>query len=154
MKHLIYSKDKTSTRLLTPSLRALAKRAVKKALLYEGFERCAEVSLTFVDEEEIKTLNRNWRDNDKVTDVLSFPALSDEDEIVAFDDEAVVLGDIIICLKRCFEQAEEFGHSNEREVAYLTAHSVLHLLGYDHMEENEEKEMVRRQGEIVSLLGL
>lgn len=154
MKHLIYSTDKTNNRLLTPSLRALAKRAVKTALEYEGFERVAEVSLTFVDEEEIKTLNRDWRDNDKVTDVLSFPALSDEDEIVAFDDEAVVLGDIIICLKRCFEQAEEFGHSKEREVAYLTSHSVLHLLGYDHMEENEEKEMVRRQGEIVALLGL
>lgn len=154
MKHKIYTTDKTSEKLLTPSLRALAKRAVKAALEYEGFERIAEVSLTAVDEEEIQRLNAEWRDKDSVTDVLSFPALDDEDEIVAFDDEAIVLGDVVLCMKRCREQAEEFGHSIEREVAYLAAHSTLHLLGYDHMEEDEEKEMVRRQGEIVALLGL
>ena len=154
MKHKIYTTDKTAEKLLTPSLRALVKRAVKKALEYEEFERIAEVSVTAVDEEEIRCLNAEWRNNDSVTDVLSFPALDDDDEIVAFDDEAIVLGDIVLCMKRCSEQAEEFGHSIEREVAYLTAHSTLHLLGYDHMEENEEKEMVRRQGEITALLGL
>ena len=154
MKHKIYTTDKTSEKLLTPSLRALAKRAVTKALEYEGFTRLAEVSVTAVDEEEIKRLNAEWRDKDSVTDVLSFPALDDSDEIVAFDDEAIVLGDIVLCMKRCREQAEEFGHSVEREVAYLTAHSTLHLLGYDHMEEDEEKEMVQKQGEIVALLGL
>lgn len=154
MNHKIYTKDKTKDKLLTPSLRALAKKAVKKALEYEGFERIAEVSITAVDEEEIRTLNAEWRGNDSVTDVLSFPALDDEDEIVAFDDEAIVLGDIILCMKRLFEQAEEFGHSPEREIAYLTSHSTLHLLGYDHMEKDEEEEMVRRQGEITSLLGL
>ena len=154
MKHKIYTCDKTEERLLTPSLRALVKRAVKKALEYEGFERIAEVSVTAVDGEEIKRLNAEWRGNDSVTDVLSFPSLDDEDEIVAFDDEAIVLGDIVLCMTRCAEQAEEFGHSIEREVAYLTAHSTLHLLGYDHMAEDEDKEMTRRQGDIVSLLGL
>lgn len=154
MKHLIYSKDKTSQKLLTPALRALAKKAVLKTLEYEGFDRVAEVSITAVDENEIKELNRDWRSNDSVTDVLSFPSLDDDEEIVAFDNEAIVLGDIIICMARCAAQAEEFGHSIEREVAYLTAHSTLHLLGYDHMEEDEEKDMTRRQGEIVGLLGL
>ena len=154
MKHKIYTTDKTGEKLLTPSLRALVKRAVTKALEYEEFSRVAEVSVTAVDEEEIQRLNAEWRDKDSVTDVLSFPALDDSDEIVAFDDEAIVLGDIVLCMKRCREQAEEFGHSMEREVAYLTAHSTLHLLGYDHMEEDEEKEMVKKQGEIVALLGL
>ena len=154
MKHKIYTTDKTGERLLTPSLRALVKRAVTKALEYEGFTRVAEVSVTAVDEDEIQRLNAEWRDKDSVTDVLSFPALDDDDEIVAFDDEAIVLGDIVLCMKRCREQAEEFGHSMEREVAYLTAHSTLHLLGYDHMEEDEEKEMVKKQGEITALLGL
>ncbi len=154
MNHKIYTTDKTSEKLLTPALRALAKKAVKKALEYEGFERVAEVCITAVDEDEIQRLNAAWRANDSVTDVLSFPALSDEDEIVAFDDEAIVLGDVILCMKRLFEQAESFGHSPEREIAYLTAHSTLHLLGYDHMEKDEEEEMVRRQGEIVALLGL
>jgi probable rRNA maturation factor len=154
INHKIYTCDKTEGKLLTPALRALVKRAVKKALEYEGFSRVAEVSVTAVDPEEIKHLNAEWRANDSVTDVLSFPALDDEDEIVAFDDEAIVLGDIVLCTSRCAEQAEEFSHSIEREVAYLTAHSTLHLLGYDHMEADEEKEMVRRQGEITALLGL
>ena len=154
MNHKIYTTDKTAEKLLTPALRALAKKAVKKALEYEGFERVAEVSITAVDEAEIQRLNKEWRENDSVTDVLSFPALDDEDEIVAFDDEAIVLGDVILCMKRCFEQSESFGHSREREIAYLTAHSTLHLLGYDHMEKDEEEEMTRKQGEIVALLGL
>ncbi len=153
MKHLIYSKDSTREKLLTPSLRALAKRAVKMALEYEAFEKSAEISFTAVDKEEIRSLNAEWRGVDSVTDVLSFPSLDDEENFLS-DGESVVLGDIILCMERCREQAEEFGHSLEREVAYLTAHSTLHLLGYDHMEESEEKEMTRRQGEIVALLGL
>jgi len=154
MKHKIYTTDKTGEKLLTPSLRALVKRAVAKALEYEEFGRIAEVSVTAVDEEEIQRLNAEWRDKNAVTDVLSFPALDDSDEIVAFDDEAIVLGDIVLCMKRCREQAEEFGHSMERETAYRTVHSTLHLLGYDHIEEAEEKEMVKKQGEITALLGL
>ncbi len=154
MKHNIYSTDKTKDKLLTPSLRALAKRAVKTALEYEGFERSAEISLTAVDRDEIQRLNAEWRETDRVTDVLSFPSLDDSDEIVTFSGEAVVLGDIVICMDKCREQAEEYGHSLEREVAYLVAHSTLHLLGYDHLKDSEEKEMTRRQGEIVSLLGL
>lgn len=154
MKHVIYTKDKTAERLLSPSLRALVKKTVKTALDYEGFERDGEVSVTAVDEAEIQSLNKDWRGMDKVTDVLSFPATDDYDQIIPFDSEAVVLGDIIICMKKCFSQAEEYGHSAEREIAYLTAHSTLHLLGYDHMNDEEEKEMTRRQDEIVGILGL
>ena len=150
MKNLIYTRDKTEKRAFTPALRALVKRAVNATLDYEEFPRLCEVSVTFVDEEEIKELNRVFRDKDSVTDVLSFPTLDDESEIVPFDDEAIALGDIIICETRCREQAEEFGHSLEREVAYLAIHSALHLLGYDHMNEDDERDMTRRQDEIVS----
>ena len=154
MKHKIYTCDKTEGKLLTPALRALVKRAVKKALEYENFSRIAEVSVTAVDADEIKRLNAEWRDKDSVTDVLSFPALDDEDEIVAFDDEAIVLGDIVLCMSRCREQAEEFAHSIEREVAYLTAHSTLHLLGYDHVIPEDEKIMFPLQNQIMNKVGL
>ena len=149
MKNVIYTRDKTASKAFTPSLRALVKRAVNETLAYEGMTRIAEVSVTFVDKEEIQTLNRDYRDNDKVTDVLSFPTLDDEAEIVPFDNEAIALGDVIICADKCLEQSKDFGHSFEREVAYLTIHSVLHLLGYDHMEKDEEKQMTQKQDEII-----
>ena len=149
MKNIIYTRDKTEKKSFTPALRALVRRAVNETLEFEGASRICEVSVTFVDGEEIKALNRDYRDKDSVTDVLSFPTLDEESEIVPFDNEAVALGDVIICFDRCAEQAEEFGHSVEREVAYLTIHSVLHLLGYDHMVEDEEKEMTNKQDEIV-----
>lgn len=149
MKNTVFTRDKTEKKSFTPSLRALVRRAVKETLFFEEFERCAEVSVTFVDFDEIKTLNRDFRSKDAVTDVLSFPALDDEAEIVTFSGEAIILGDVIICFDRCLEQAEEFGHSVEREVAYLTIHSVLHLLGYDHMNADEEKEMTEKQDEII-----
>lgn len=154
MKNVIYTRDKTKNRSFTPALRALTKRAVNETLKFEEASRSCEVSVTFVDPEEIQTLNRDFRDKDNVTDVLSFPAIDDDSEIVPFDDEAVILGDVIICYDRCAEQAEEFGHSAEREVAYLTIHSVLHLLGYDHMVPDEEKEMTEKQDEIIKTVRL
>lgn len=149
MKNVIYTRDKTENKAFTPALRALVRRAVNETLKYEGETRPFEVSVTFVGKEEIKTLNRDFRDKDSVTDVLSFPTLDDEAEIVPFDNEAIALGDVIICAEKCREQAEEFSHSLEREVAYLTIHSVLHLLGYDHIEDDEEKEMTAKQDEII-----
>ncbi len=149
MKNTVFTRDKTLKKSFTPSLRAIVRRAVKETLIFEGFERCAEVSVTFVDCDEIQMLNRDFRSKDSVTDVLSFPALDDEAEIVTFSGEAIILGDVIICFDRCAEQAEEFGHTVEREVAYLTIHSVLHLLGYDHIDDEEEKEMTVKQDEIV-----
>ncbi|MBE6700534.1 MAG: rRNA maturation RNase YbeY [Ruminococcaceae bacterium] len=154
MKNLIYTRDKTSDKSFTPALRALVKRAVNETLSYEQVPHMSEVSVTFVDEEEIKRLNCEFRNRDDVTDVLSFPTLDEDSEIVPFDNEAVTIGDVIICKKRCMEQAETFGHSLEREVAYLTIHSTLHLLGYDHMVENEEKEMTEKQDIIIEKVRL
>ena len=112
----------------------------------------AEISVTFVEAEEIRNLNREYRNTDKVTDVLSFPQFDDLNEIPEFEE--ICLGDVVICKDRAMEQAEEFGHSFEREIIYLFTHSILHLLGYDHMEEEEKKEMRQREEEVMEHLGI
>lgn len=124
-----------------------------------------EISLSFVSPEEIHSLNREYRGVDRVTDVLSFPMVEDLNELPAAEDGAlpeevpedmapVPLGDVVICLERAQEQAREYGHSDEREIVYLFVHSVLHLLGYDHMEADEKAEMRAREEEIMQKLGL
>lgn len=133
---------------------------ITKTLEAEGCDFSAEVSVTVVDAETIREINREQRNIDSVTDVLSFPMLEfDENgEIVNsdfdMDGENLLLGDIVICAERAKEQAEEFGHSFRREMAFLTVHSMLHLLGYDHMNEQEEQVMFSRQEEILGMLGI
>ncbi|WP_322627237.1 rRNA maturation RNase YbeY [Aedoeadaptatus coxii] len=102
-----------------------------------------EVSVSFVDGEEIQALNRDYRGVDRVTDVLSFPM------DMAFDDYRN-LGDVIINTEKVKEQAEEFGHSYRRELTYLTVHSLLHLVGYDHMEDDEKRIMREREEELLA----
>ena len=128
----------------------LIKKAVKASLKYEKFKRDAEVSVTLVDDERIKELNLEHRGIDRPTDVLSFPIFDDE-----FEDEAAVLGDIVISLEKTVYQAKEYGHSFERELAFLTVHSMLHLLGYDHEEgKAQESEMFAKQEEILKKMHL
>ena len=110
-------------------------------------ERC-EISVTFVNMEEIHELNKLHRGVDKPTDVLSFPQFEDVCEEAPEEGE-ICLGDVVICREKAAEQAEEFGHSFEREILYLFVHSVLHLLGYDHMEEGEKKVMRAREEKIM-----
>ena len=110
------------------------------------------VSVTFVEPEEIRELNAQYRGKDAVTDVLSFPQFDDWDDLP--EDGEVVLGDVVICMDRAAEQAEEFGHSLEREVLYLFVHSIYHLLGYDHMEEDEKREMREKEEAVMAELGL
>ena len=112
----------------------------------------AEISLSFVSKDEIHRLNRMYRDVDRHTDVLSFPMIEDFNEID--DDEELLLGDVVICTEQAEQQAEEYGHSKEREMTYLFVHSVLHLLGYDHMEEDDKIEMRAREEEVMSQLGI
>lgn len=111
-----------------------------------------EISFSLVIPEEIQELNAEYRNIDKETDVLSFPMLEfpeDEDMLTYETGIPVMLGDIVISTTRAAEQAEEYGHSLEREICYLSVHSVLHLLGYDHMEEDEKRVMRAREKAIM-----
>ena len=152
-KLMVYLENSQSAIPVTYKLRMLLRRAILETLDYEGVEiEDPEVSMTFTDNEGIRELNRLHRGIDRPTDVLSFPmfAFEDEDEVLEG-----ALGDIVISLERAREQANTFGHSFEREVAFLCVHSMLHLLGYDHeLGEAEDMDMRRRQSEIVARLGL
>lgn len=139
--------------VVSDEMRATMERAAERCLKLEQIpEDRAEISVTFVDAEEIRTLNRDYRENDKVTDVLSFPQFDDLNELPEVGE--ICLGDVVICKERAEEQAEEFGHSFQREIIYLFTHSILHLLGYDHMEEDEKKEMRAREEEVMTYLGI
>lgn len=136
-------------------LEAAVCKAAEESLKYEGFEETCEISVSIVDNEEIRQINKQFRNIDRATDVLSFPMLTFEEGEVAErnENDEIILGDIIISLERAREQAEEYGHSLLREIAFLTAHSMLHLLGYDHMTPEEETEMFGRQKEILLQAG-
>ena len=135
------------------------------ALKEEGVECQYQISLLFVDNEEIREINNETRNIDRATDVLSFPMLDFEDKKVFnemylnydFDEtfkdgDELILGDMVLSLERALGQSEEYGHSYEREVSYLVVHSILHLLGYDHMEEDDKKRMRKREEEILNKL--
>ncbi len=114
----------------------------------------AEVSITIVDGDTIQELNRTYRQLDRVTDVLSFALLESVDEsLIEADDDVQAMGDIVVCWPRLCEQAEEYGHSIERELAFLTAHGFYHLLGYDHQTEETERTMITLQETVLSTLG-
>lgn len=114
----------------------------------------AEVSVTLVDNARIKEMNAEFRDIDRETDVLSFPMGDDESFEVDPDTDAILLGDIVISLEKANAQAEEYGHSFRREVAFLLTHSLFHLLGYDHMTPEEETEMFAKQEKVLQKLGI
>ena len=135
-------------------LRMLVRRACIAVLREEKFEGNAEVCVTFVDNEEIHRLNKEFREKDSATDVLSFPLGENGVYDVNPDTGAKQLGDVVISLERAEEQAAEFGHSLQREVCYLTVHSMLHLLGYDHMEPDEKAVMRKKEESVMSLIGL
>ena len=139
--------------VVADEMRSTMEKAAARCLELEGLsDERVEISVTFVEAEEIRSLNREYRDNDKVTDVLSFPQFDDLNEIPDFGE--ICLGDVVICKERAEEQAEEFGHSFEREIIYLFTHSILHLLGCDHMEDDEKKEMRQREEEVMEYLGI
>ena len=153
---MIYFSVGTDKYPITYKMKMLVRASVLSTLAYEGYKPKCELSVTFTDDEGIRVVNRQYRDMDKATDVLSFPLTDFEggDEPPA-DEPAVSLGDIVISLERAHAQAEEFGHSFEREVAFLAVHSTLHLLGYDHeLSEDDDADMRRRQREILESMGL
>ncbi|MDR6225044.1 putative rRNA maturation factor [Desmospora profundinema] len=128
-------------------------RCLEQAAVAEGVKE-AEVSVSIVDDPVIHRLNREFRGVDRPTDVLSFPQWEPGEELVAVTGEPIPLGDVIISLPRAREQADTYGHSLQRELAFLAVHGFLHLLGYDHQNQAEENRMFARQEEILALAGL
>lgn len=144
--------NNTSEDLDLDLITSRAEKTIREVLNVEKIEDNVEVSLSIVDKDEIHILNRDYRDVDRPTDVLSFPM--DEK---GFDQEGnpiLLLGDIVICLDVAKEQAEDFGHCLEREMMYLICHSTLHLLGYDHIDEADKSKMRTKEKEIMKNLGV
>lgn len=125
---------------------------VLACLKAEGQSLNCEVSVSFVDDDEIRLLNKEYRSMDKATDVLSFPML--EEHQVHLETLPILLGDIVISAETALQQSEEYGHTFKREIVYLAVHSMLHLLGYDHLEEQEKGVMREREKEIIKLIGI
>lgn len=127
----------------------LIEKTMSETLKMEDKSLDCEISLSFVDNNEIKNLNREYRNVDSSTDVLSFPM---EDDFAL--NHIPILGDIVISLEKALSQSKEYGHSFNREMAYLTAHSMLHLLGYDHIEEDDKSIMRNKEKQIMKSLGI
>ena len=164
---MLYIDDKQEKIKPTEELIDKIKATIDFALKEEGVKIPYQISLLFVDNEEIREINKENRNIDKVTDVLSFPMLDYEEDKVfkdmylnyEFDEtfkdgDELVLGDIVLSLERALEQSIEYNHSFEREASYLVVHSVLHLLGYDHMEEDEKKIMRSEEEKILSKMNI
>ena len=130
-------------------LENIIESVIDECLSVEEMAKDVEVSVSFVDNYEIRELNRDYRNVDAPTDVLSFPMNEDFEEPISN-----VLGDIVISLERALEQSVEYGHTIEREVAYLTAHSMFHLLGYDHMTDEDKILMREKEKQVMKNLNI
>ncbi|MCI6561495.1 MAG: rRNA maturation RNase YbeY [Oscillospiraceae bacterium] len=146
----VYVKNNQSEVKVPVGIRLLIRRCCQAVLTTESFGKDAEVSVSFVSNIEIKNLNKIYRNKDSVTDVLSFP-LTGSDGSVEINQEtgAVLLGDIVISLETAVKQASNYGHSLEREIGFLTVHSMLHLLGYDHETSQLDQRIMREKEESV-----
>lgn len=154
MKIYVYFSDEQDKIKLDFNAEELIEKCTEQALVEEEIDESAEVSVTFVDNEKIRALNAEHRGVDRETDVLSFPAFTDDGFEVNPENDAIILGDIVISLEKAKAQSEEYGHSMLRETAFLIAHSLFHLLGYDHETEAEEKEMFEKQENVLQRLGI
>ncbi|MEG0307442.1 MAG: rRNA maturation RNase YbeY [Clostridium sp.] len=159
---MIYMDDRQNLISIDADLSNTIEDIINYTLKEEEVEIPYEVSIIFVDNETIKEINEDTRGKDNITDVLSFPMLGYDEKLVFkqcyvgyefsqidLNEGNLVLGDIVLSLERAMEQSEEFGHSFTREVCYLIIHSILHLLGYDHMEEDDKNIMRAREEEIL-----
>ncbi|MBE6837656.1 MAG: rRNA maturation RNase YbeY [Ruminococcus sp.] len=130
-------------------IRLLIRKCCSAVLTEEKFDDDAEVSVSFVDNEQIKELNANFRNIDRATDVLSFPLGENGEYDYNNETEAYMLGDIVISLETALKQAEIYGHTLEREIGFLTVHSMLHLLGYDHVNDTLGAKIMREKEELI-----
>ena len=154
MKLMIYFENSAPEKV-TYKLKMLVRKAILATLEYEGVDTDCEVSVTFTDNDGIHALNKEYRNIDRPTDVLSFPLGVDGVYDINNDTGAQMLGDIVISIEKAMEQAELYGHSLDREIAFLTVHSMLHLLGYDHEPGGLELVRMREREEaVLTQLGL
>lgn len=156
MTNQVYVEDLRENPNLSDEMISLLENTVNRTLAHEQIDIPCLVSISIVDAQEIRSLNNEHRSIDSVTDVLSFPVVnlldgSDCNDAGDYYEGRLILGDVVLCADRAHEQAEDFGHSFEREMGYLTCHSVLHLIGYDH-EGDAEREIMRTKEEAVMKL--
>lgn len=156
--------DYEATKELNIDYSSLINKVVQECLDYEGCPYEVEISILLTDDDEIREINRQFRDIDKPTDVLSFPAMEYEKagDFSAIDEEGgdyfnpetgeLILGDIVISVDRAIIQAEEYGHTITREIAFLTAHSMFHLMGYDHITDEDRERLEAKQKEVLERL--
>lgn len=151
----VYVRNNQKDVKVPTGIRLLIRKCCQAVLKSEGFEKDAEVSVSFVSNDDIKSLNKMYRNKDRVTDVLSFPLSDDGRYDINNETGMCLLGDVVISLQTAMSQAEMYGHSLEREVGFLTVHSMLHLLGYDHETSPlDETIMMEKQEEILESLGI
>ena len=146
--------DKQKAVKVPTGTKMLVRRCCTAVLQLENFEGPVEISVTFVDNEQIREYNKQYRNKDSETDVLSFPLSDNGVYDINPATGSKILGDVVISMAKVVEQAEIYGHGFLREVGYLTAHSVLHLLGYDHMEPLEKVRMREKEERVMEMLGL
>lgn len=155
MSNKILIQNTQKTVKIPAGIKILIRRSCNAVLAIEEFEEPCEVSVTFVDNEQIAVLNGDFRNKPQPTDVLSFPLGEDDTYDVNQETGAILLGDIVISLEKAMEQADLYGHSLQREVAFLTVHSMYHLLGYDHENGGREAQIMREKEEkVLAKLGL
>lgn len=151
---VVISNRQTDVKIPT-GIRLLVRRCCNAVLREENFEQDAEISVSFVSNEEIQKLNAAYRNKDAVTDVLSFPLGENGSYDKNEDTGALLLGDIVISMPKAVEQAAFYGHTLQREVGFLTVHSMLHLLGYDHEASGiEEVRMREKEEKVLLMLGI
>lgn len=151
----VYIRNNQSKIKVPVGIRLLIRKCCTAVLSFEGFTEDAEVSVSFVDNKEIRNLNKDYRNKDKLTDVLSFPLGEDGAYDLNIETGAYLLGDVVISLETALKQALVYGHSLEREIGFLTVHSMLHLLGYDHeVSKLEERKMREKEEAILDKLGI
>jgi probable rRNA maturation factor len=164
---MIFIDDRQDKMVVDSSFERIIEEVILTALKEEAVDKDCEISVIFVDNDSIKEINKETRNIDKETDVLSFPMLDYPKGKVYkdiylnynfdasfFNEEDLVLGDVVLSLEKAKEQSEDFNHSFTRECSYLVVHSILHLLGYDHMEEDEKKIMREREESILEKLNI
>ncbi len=145
----VYVKNNQNEIKVPVGIRMLIRRCCQAVLTTENFTDNAEVSVSFVSNSEIRLLNKNYRNKDRVTDVLSFPLMEENNVERNPETGYVLLGDIVISLETAVKQASNYGHSLEREIGFLTVHSMLHLLGYDHETSPLDERIMREKEESV-----